>query len=165
METQHNTAYGPLRAATLTNLQNGKESVERIKFRHLKWQQWQEADLQKMLDECRQKNDGEITEEVQEKYDQSRKVIRERREELENIFALLETSKMLFEYLEVTGTRNYDQGFEKGKEFGFLLAKVQYRPETTSEHYWKQRAQNLRLMNPETDLLTRLIAATPLKEL
>ena len=161
---QYRKSYEPLKAAARTNLEAAADAIRNLKFRHVKWQQYQE---QRMADVTKDatKDGKAIDEETQAKIDKAQLVIRERREELESIFALLETSKLLFEYLEVTGANDFQQGHQKGMELGFQLAKVQYRPETKTEQYWKQRAQDLRTFMPQTDILTRLVAATPLKEL
>jgi len=161
---QHRKSYEPLRAATVENMQAAKNAIGNLKFRHLKWQQYREQQMEDIRQKEKKEN-GTISEETQEKFDQVRQQIRERREELESIFALFETSKMLFEYLEVTGMKDFTQGHQKGMELGFQLAKIQYRPETKTEQYWKQRAQDLRTFMPDTDILSRLVAATPLKEL
>lgn len=162
---KHPNAYQPLHDATLANLMAAKDAIERIKFRHIKWQQWQEAEMEKLLELDRAGNNGTNTEAMQRQHAETRATIRERREELEAVFALLETTKHLYEYLEVMGYRHFDQGFEKGTEYGYHLARVQHNPQNQSEYFWQTRARSLREFNPEIDMLSALIAATPLKTL
>lgn len=161
---QFRESYKPLREAATSNMEAAKFAIGNLKFRHTKWQQYHEQQMAEMRQK-ETKNGGQITEETQAKLDQLRTQIRERREELESIFSLFETTRMLFEYLEVTGINDFSQGHQKGMELGFQLAKVQFKPETQTERFWKQRASDLRSFMPDTDLLTRLVSATPLKEL